>query len=60
MAACICEFVSAPELPRMNDAEATASAGEDVVYHATKLSGSSNAKAKRILVGTPVLEWLEV
>jgi hypothetical protein len=35
----------------MNDAEATASAGENVVYHATKLSRSSNAKAKPILGG---------
>jgi len=45
----------------MNDAEATASAREDVVYHATKLSGSSNAEAKRVLGWKPRrLGWLEV
>jgi hypothetical protein len=39
---------------------ATAIAGEDAVYYATKLSGASNAKAKRILGWRPRrLEWLE-
>jgi len=38
----------------------TAIAGEDAVYYATKLSGASNAKAKRILEWKPRrLEWLE-
>ena len=37
----------------MSEAEATAIAGEDVVYYATKLSGASNAKAKRILGWKP-------
>ena len=51
--------VGAPEPPHMSEAEATAIAGEDVVYYATKLSGASNAKAKRILGWKPRrLEWL--
>jgi hypothetical protein len=37
-----------------------AMAGEDAVYYATKLSGASNAKAKRILGWEPRrLEWLQ-
>jgi len=52
--------VGAPEPPHMSEAEATAIAGEDVVYYATKLSGASNAKAKRILGWKPRrLEWLK-
>ena len=43
------KFVGAPEPSHMNDAEATASAEEDVMYHGTKVSVSSNAKAKGIL-----------
>jgi hypothetical protein len=49
------KFVGAPEPPHMNDAEATASAGEDVMYHATKVTGSSNAKAKGSWVETPTV-----
>jgi hypothetical protein len=44
----------------MSETEAAAIAGEDVVYYATKLSGASNAKAKRVLGWKPRrLEWLE-
>ncbi len=54
------KFVGAPEPPHMNEAEATAIAGEDAVYYATKLSGASNAKAKQILGWKPRrLEWLD-
>jgi nucleoside-diphosphate-sugar epimerase len=53
------KFLGAPEPPHMSEAETTAIAGEDVVYYATKLSGASNAKAKRILGWKPRrLEWL--
>jgi nucleoside-diphosphate-sugar epimerase len=54
------KFVGAPVPPHMSEAEVTAIAGEDAVYYATKLSGASNAKAKRILGWKPrQLEWLE-
>jgi nucleoside-diphosphate-sugar epimerase len=54
------KFLGAPEPPRMSEAEVNAVAGEDVVYYATKLSGASNAKAKRVLGWKPRrLEWLE-
>ena len=54
-------FLGAPAPPRMSEAEMQAIAGEDAVYYATKLSGASNAKAKRILGWKPRrLEWLEV
>jgi nucleoside-diphosphate-sugar epimerase len=54
------KFVGAPEPPHMSETEAAAIAGEDVVYYATKLSGASNAKAKRVLGWKPRrLEWLE-
>jgi 2-alkyl-3-oxoalkanoate reductase len=53
-------FVGAPAPPRIGEAEATAIAGEDAVYYATRLSGASNAKAKRILGWKPRrLEWLD-
>ena len=53
------KFVGAPTPPHMSEAEATAIAGDDAVYYATKLSGASNAKAKRILGWKPRrLEWL--
>ncbi len=46
------------EMPKYT--EAAAIAGEDVVYYAMKLSGASNAKAKRVLEWKPRrLEWLE-
>ena len=54
------KFVGAPGPPHMSETEAAAIAGEDVVYYATKLSGASNAKAKRVLGWKPRrLEWLE-
>jgi nucleoside-diphosphate-sugar epimerase len=53
-------FVGAPAPPHMSEAQLTAIAGEDAVYYATKLTGASNAKAKRILGWKPRrLEWLE-
>jgi nucleoside-diphosphate-sugar epimerase len=52
---------SSPEPPHCSEAEVTASAGEDAVYYATKLSGASNANAKRILGWKPRrLEWLKM
>lgn len=54
------KFLSAPEPPHMSEAEVRDIAGEDAVYYATKLSGASNAKAKRVLGWRPRrLEWLE-
>jgi len=54
-------FVGAPEPAHMSETEVAAIAGEDVVYYATKLSGASNGKAKRVLRWKPRrLEWLEV
>jgi len=55
------KFVGAPEPPHLSETEALATAGEDAVYYATKLSGASNAKAKRVLGWRPRrLEWLEM
>jgi nucleoside-diphosphate-sugar epimerase len=52
-------FLGAPAPPHMSESEATAIAGEDAVYYATRLSGASNAKAKRVLGWKPRrLEWL--
>lgn len=54
------KFVGAPPPPYMSEAAVIATAGEDAVYYATKLSGASNAKAKRILGWKPRrLEWLQ-
>ena len=54
------KFLGAPVPPRVSEAEMKALAGDDAVYYATKLSGASNAKAKRILGWKPRrLEWLE-
>jgi len=54
------EYLAAPAPPHMSEAEAAAIAGEDAVYYATKLTGASNAKAKRILGWQPRrLEWLK-
>ncbi len=54
-------FVGAPAPPHMSETDAKAIAGEDAVYYATKLSGASNAKAKRILGWKPRrLEWLDL
>jgi 2-alkyl-3-oxoalkanoate reductase len=53
-------FLGAPAPPRMSAMIVRAVAGEDVVSYATKLSGASNAKAKRILGWKPRrLEWLD-
>ena len=53
------KFVGAPEPPRFSEAEVKALAGEDAVYYATRLSGASNAKAKRVLGWKPRrLQWL--
>jgi 2-alkyl-3-oxoalkanoate reductase len=53
------KFLGAPTPPHVSEEQATAMAGEDTVYYATKLSGASNAKAKRILSWQPRrLEWL--
>ena len=52
-------FVGAPAPPHISETQAIAIAGEDVVYYATKLSGASNAKARRVLAWKPRrLEWL--
>ena len=52
--------LGAPTPPRVSEFIAKAMAGEDAVYYATKLSGASNAKAKRVLGWKPRrLEWLE-
>jgi nucleoside-diphosphate-sugar epimerase len=54
------KFVGAPVPPKLSEAETRALAGEDAVYYATKLSGASNIKAKRILGWKPRrLEWLQ-
>ncbi|MGA8938772.1 MAG: NAD(P)-dependent oxidoreductase [Acidobacteriaceae bacterium] len=54
------KFLGAPPPPHKTDEEATAAAGEDAVYYATRLSGASNAKAKRVLGWKPrPLEWLQ-
>ena len=42
-------FLGAPAPRHISEAEMTAAAGVDAVYYATKLSGASNAKAKREL-----------
>lgn len=54
------KFLGAPAPPHVSEAEAKAIAGEDAVYYATRLSGASNAKAKRVLGWKPRrLEWLQ-
>jgi nucleoside-diphosphate-sugar epimerase len=54
------KFLGAPTPPHVSEEQATAMAGEDTVYYATKLSGASNARAKRILSWQPRrLEWLQ-
>lgn len=53
------KFLGAPVPPHLSEAEVEAIAGEDAVYYATKLSGATNAKAKRVLGWKPRrLEWL--
>lgn len=52
-------FVGAPPPPFTTAEHARQIAGEDAVYYQTRLSGASNAKAKRALNLTPRrLEWL--
>jgi nucleoside-diphosphate-sugar epimerase len=52
-------FLGAPEPAHVSETDATAMAGADTVYYATKLSGASNAKAKQVLGWTPRrLQWL--
>jgi nucleoside-diphosphate-sugar epimerase len=54
------KFLAAPAPSHMSKADVKAAAGEDAVYYATKLSGASNAKAKKILGWKPRrLEWLD-
>lgn len=54
------KFLAAPAPPHISEADMKAAAGEDAVYYATKLSGASNAKAKKILGWKPRrLEWLD-
>ena len=53
------KFLHAPDPPRVSEAEAESIGGEDAVYYSTKLSGASNAKAKRALQWRPRrLQWL--
>jgi len=55
------KFLGAPVPARISEAEAKAIAGEDAVFYATKLTGASNAKAKRVLGWKPRrLKWLAV
>ena len=52
-------FVGAPPPPFTTAEQARQAAGEDAVYYQTRLSGASNAKAKREFNFTPrKLEWL--
>jgi len=53
-------WVGAPPPLRVTEAQARAAAGEDAVYYGTKLSGASNAKAKRTFGFKPRrLEWMK-
>lgn len=53
------KFLCAPPPPHKTVEEVAATAGEDAVYYATRLSGASNAKAKHNLQWKPRrLEWL--
>src|SRR5580698_1239979 len=53
-------FVGAPAPPHVSEEEAKSAGGDDAVYYATRLSGASNAKAKRVLGWKPRrLEWLQ-
>jgi nucleoside-diphosphate-sugar epimerase len=52
-------FIGAPPPPFTTAEQARQTAGEDAVYYQTRLSGASNAKARRELDLTPRrLEWL--
>jgi 2-alkyl-3-oxoalkanoate reductase len=53
-------FLGAPPPPQRSEEQVKAAVGEDTVYYATKLSGASNTKAKRVLGWNPRrLEWLK-
>ncbi len=53
------DSVKAPKPPEITEAAARETAGEDAVFHATRLVGATNAKAKRIFGFAPRrLEWL--
>ncbi len=53
-------WVGAPAPPRVTEDQARAVAGEDAVYYGTKLTGASNAKAKRTFGFKPRrLEWMK-
>ncbi len=54
------QWVGAPPPPRVTEAQAQAATGDDAVYYATKLTGASNAKAKRTFGFKPRrLEWMK-
>ncbi len=53
-------WLGAPAPPRISEEEAHALGGEDAVYYGSRLRGSTNAKAKRVLNFRPRrLEWLQ-
>jgi len=53
-------WVGAPPPPHLTEEEARRVAGEDAVYYGTRLSGASNAKAKKTFGFSPRrLEWAE-
>ncbi|AXC10828.1 NAD-dependent epimerase/dehydratase [Acidisarcina polymorpha] len=53
------QWVGAPPPPHLAEEEALRIAGEDAVYYANRLSGASNAKAKKTFNFKPRrLEWL--
>jgi nucleoside-diphosphate-sugar epimerase len=52
-------WLGAPSPPKVTEQEAREAAGDDAVYYDTKLSGSSNTKAKRTFGFRPRrLQWL--
>jgi 2-alkyl-3-oxoalkanoate reductase len=52
-------WVRAPPPPQLTEQEVSEVAGEDAVYYGTKLSGTSNDKAKKTFNFTPRrLQWL--
>ena len=53
-------WVGAPPPPQVTEEQARAAAGDDAVYYGTKLTGASNAKAKRTFGFKPRrLEWMK-
>jgi nucleoside-diphosphate-sugar epimerase len=52
-------WVGAPPPPHVTEQDAREAAGDDAVYYGTKLRGTTNAKAKRLLSFAPRrLSWL--